>query len=478
MSNLRSMFIASTGCVIVATTMLARIHALGASAVEITPASPLPSPLLPLQAPREISVGEEVKDALAFHADERLYELTAPSDGTLVVHLSLEPEWYIIWLWLADTLFTSETSSPILAKLPVVVGEKYRISVVHQARWDYGGGFQPFVLTTSMEDAPGQQPVGFTVEADAFADGGQGCWQGPFYCGGGYYDETSGNWGDAQVRPETDVDLWYDDGGIVIGGLDGLEWLTFPVTVPQTGRYRVTFRTASPADRPSGSGVVNVGVYGVDGSWIGNQPVPVTGGAGEWHQYLTWDAPTTIYLPAGAQTLTMWAAGGWYNVRHITFTLTSPPPPPQPGDDYSGLYTLTITADSCSPGFPEEAKRRVYTARVEQAGADLWVYLSGADFLPFSGTFGGAVRPTGEISFTIAPASLWDYGGTDLQERLSDGTVLWIFGIITASSTPAGISGTISRVDQDSGLGGIYRLPVWPFTGSCYIDRFEMVPRS
>jgi hypothetical protein len=59
--------------------------------------------------------------------------------------------------------------------------------------------------------------VGFTVEADAFADGGQGCWQGPFYCGGGYFDETLGNWGDAQVRPGTDVDLWFDDGRIVIG---------------------------------------------------------------------------------------------------------------------------------------------------------------------------------------------------------------------------------------------------------------------
>jgi hypothetical protein len=81
-------------------------------------------------------------------------------------------------------------------------------------------------------------PVSFTVEGASFASGGQGCWQGPFYCGGGYYDETPGNWGDAQVRPGTDVDLWYDDGGIVIGGLDGLEWLAFSVNVPQSGQYR------------------------------------------------------------------------------------------------------------------------------------------------------------------------------------------------------------------------------------------------
>ncbi len=164
-----------------------------------------------------------------------------------------------------------------------------------------------------------QQPLGFTVEAGSFASGVQGCWEGPFQCGGGYYDETSGNWGDAQVRPGTDVDLWYDDGGIVIGGLDGPEWVTFPVNVPQSGRYTIAFRTASPGDRPSDSGMINVGIYGVDGSWLENEPVPVTGGPGEWHTYVTWNAPRTIYLPAGEQTLTMWAAGGWYNLRSMTF---------------------------------------------------------------------------------------------------------------------------------------------------------------
>ena len=110
--------------------------------------------------------------------------------------------------------------------------------------------------------------VGFTVAAETFTGGVNGCWEGPFQCGGGYYDETPGNWGDAQVRPGTDVDLRDDDGGIVIGGLDGLEWVTFPVNVPQSGQYTVTFRTASPADRPEGSGVINVGIHGVDGSWV------------------------------------------------------------------------------------------------------------------------------------------------------------------------------------------------------------------
>ena len=167
--------------------------------------------------------------------------------------------------------------------------------------------------------------VAFTLAAENFAGGGQGCWEGPFQCGGGHYDETPGNWGDAQVRPGTDVDLWYDDGGIVIGSLDGSEWVTFPVNVPKSGQYSVAFRTASPLDRPIGSGRINVGIYGVDGSWLENQVVPVTGGPGEWHTYVTWNAPGTIFLPAGAHTLTMWAAGGWYNVRNMQFTLAGAP---------------------------------------------------------------------------------------------------------------------------------------------------------
>jgi Carbohydrate binding module (family 6) len=177
------------------------------------------------------------------------------------------------------------------------------------------------VLCASSGVSSQSPAVSFTVAAETFTGGVNGCWEGPFQCGGGYYDETPGNWGDAQVRPGTDVDLWHDDGGIVIGGLDGLEWVTFPVNVPQSGQYTVTFRTASPADRPDGSGVINVGIHGVDGSWVGNQHVPVTGGPGEWHTYVSWNAPRTIYLPAGQQTLTMWASGGWYNVRNMQFTL-------------------------------------------------------------------------------------------------------------------------------------------------------------
>ena len=111
--------------------------------------------------------------------------------------------------------------------------------------------------------------------------------------------------------------------------------------------------------------------------------------------------------------------------------------------DYSGVYTLTITAGSCSAGFPEELKRRVYTARVEQRGASLRVSLPGADFLdildPFGGAFAGTVTPTGEIAFFLGSSC----DRVRVSERLSDGTVLMIFGAIDATSSPAGIFPTL-----------------------------------
>jgi hypothetical protein len=176
-------------------------------------------------------------------------------------------------------------------------------------------------------------------------------------------------------------------------------------------------------------------------------------------------------------SIIQWQCHGGANQKWLLPPVTTaPPPPPQREDDYTGVYTLIITAGFCSPGFPEEAKRRVYTAQVEQTGADLRVSLSGADFV--RGAFAGAVTPTGEISFGIGPTSIWDYGVNQLEERLSDGTVLVIFGTIAASSTPAGISG--KALDQDAGLGGIFRKRldgVLDLESHCEIGHFEMVPR-
>lgn len=147
----------------------------------------------------------------------------------------------------------------------------------------------------------------------------------------------------------------------------------------------------------------------------------------------------------------------------------SPPPPPGTPPPSSGvrLYTLTInSSDTSGPcaGVPATARRRVYLADVEQTGSDLKVSLTGAEFV--SNKFVGVVAPTGEITFTIRPASPWDYDAFDVLERLSDGSLLIVSGVITARSTAAGISGS----------GGEIR-PAHTASSWCQVDSFEMVPR-
>jgi hypothetical protein len=156
--------------------------------------------------------------------------------------------------------------------------------------------------------------------------------------------------------------------------------------------------------------------------------------------------------------------------------------PPSRGN-YDGLYRLIVTATQCTASFPEAAKTRVYAARVRQTGHDLKVTLSGATFLPHSGTFSGSIDSTGAIHFEIFPLTVWDYGGPDISEQLSDGTELVIMGPVTAIGTPTGISGRM--LEQESGAGGIFHLPprgaVWSLqfaTGSCFVDRFVMVRKS
>ena len=155
----------------------------------------------------------------------------------------------------------------------------------------------------------------------------------------------------------------------------------------------------------------------------------------------------------------------------------------RPTRDHSATYTLTVTTEStgpyCPAGTPQDLRRREYTATVEQIGADLKVSLTGADFVIASdgsgNSFRGGVSATGEITFSIRPATIWDYDAEDVRERLSDGTSICVAGTIYASSTPTGISGTASN----SHGGTIYRCSGSSYVGDggCWIERFEMVRR-
>jgi len=113
-----------------------------------SPAPPQP----PSQVPRVISVGEEVKDTLTFHGDQRAFELTAPSTGTLIARVSWERNRGLLELMLADRRFGPSTpEGAIVGTLLVVAGQTYRVRIADGAPWDYDDLFLPFALTTSVE---------------------------------------------------------------------------------------------------------------------------------------------------------------------------------------------------------------------------------------------------------------------------------------------------------------------------------------
>jgi hypothetical protein len=100
-----------------------------------------------------IAVGKEVTGTLDFHGAQLVYELTAVSDGTLVVQLVWPPTKGRLQLDIADRMFANfpDNQSPIVGRLPVVAGREYRIRISDGAPWDYDVLNLPFVLTTSIE---------------------------------------------------------------------------------------------------------------------------------------------------------------------------------------------------------------------------------------------------------------------------------------------------------------------------------------
>ena len=120
----------------------------------VVPNSTRPPSLPPPQAARQISVGEEVTGTLEVHGTKMLYQLTAPSDGTLIVRLSWEPHRGLLELEVADRSFASSPPDwlpPIVGELSVTAGRTYSVTIADGAPWNYDDLNLPFVMTTSIE---------------------------------------------------------------------------------------------------------------------------------------------------------------------------------------------------------------------------------------------------------------------------------------------------------------------------------------
>jgi len=116
----------------------------------VTPSVPLPTPTVTVVG--VIVVGQLVTGALEVHDTANLFELTAPLSGTLVAQLSWPAAQGNLSLSLADVRASSVTPNPpLVARLPIVAGQKYQLRVADAAPWDYDVLHVTYLLTTAIQ---------------------------------------------------------------------------------------------------------------------------------------------------------------------------------------------------------------------------------------------------------------------------------------------------------------------------------------
>jgi hypothetical protein len=94
-----------------------------------------------------------VTDTLTGHGTARFYQLTVPSDGTLIVRVSWDPHRGSLELELADRRFASsppDWSPPVVGELSVAAGRTYSVKIADAAPWDYDDLNLPFVVTATI----------------------------------------------------------------------------------------------------------------------------------------------------------------------------------------------------------------------------------------------------------------------------------------------------------------------------------------
>ncbi|WP_116108803.1 cellulase family glycosylhydrolase [Lewinella sp. IMCC34191] len=110
-------------------------------------------------------------------------------------------------------------------------------------------------------------------------------------------------------------------GGTNVGWIDVGDYLDYRLNVPSAGTYTVSYRVASTG----GAGRVS---FRVGGNTLATTAIPNTDG---WQRWTTVTA--SVDLPAGNQTIRLYAAGGGWNLNWFTLTAggtTDPNPDPEP----------------------------------------------------------------------------------------------------------------------------------------------------
>ena len=109
----------------------------------------------------------------------------------------------------------------------------------------------------------------------------------------------------------------------------------------------------------------------------------------------------------------------------------------------AGTYQVTFTASASCMILAAEQKTRSYTAQIDQDAARLLITLSGASFFARQNTFSGKVIGDTVTFYLGDGRTHHDSIGGAIEELLSNGQIVGIFGTMTAPATPQSISGTL-----------------------------------
>jgi chitinase len=100
------------------------------------------------------------------------------------------------------------------------------------------------------------------------------------------------------------------EGGLNVGWIDTGDWMTYSVTIPSAGTYRVVYRVASPNSTRTLRLEKDAGA-----TQLGTVTIPNTGGWQNWT-----NVAHNVTLPAGTFTIGLATATGGFNLNYFTIT--------------------------------------------------------------------------------------------------------------------------------------------------------------
>jgi hypothetical protein len=111
----------------------------------------------------------------------------------------------------------------------------------------------------------------------------------------------------AGIQTESTTDA---GGGLDVGYIDAGDWMSYSVTIPATGTYRVIYRVASP-----NAGTTLRLEKDAGATQLGTVSIPNTGGWQNWT-----DVYHNVSLPAGTYFIGIATATGGFNLNYLTIT--------------------------------------------------------------------------------------------------------------------------------------------------------------